>query len=428
MPRRSVAPLLIGTFILRVNSGAANVVLGLFLAQLTTHAGYAITSFHVGLLAVAFFATELSLAPFMGALSDRWGRRYFLIIGPLLGLIQVTLILFTPMRNPLPYLLCVQVLAGISSAMQVPAVLGYLADYTAHDPSLRMRVMSLFELATSGGIAAGVVLGGVAWDRFGHFAFALLAVLYLVAAACMILAPKTRQIIERSNFRAVGRRYWRIIRTPRLFIFIPAWICICALAGIWLSPQITFILSRPHHDPHQLLMGSMAGPGGGHRLSLVLGGYVLFFGLCLLFWAFFLNHVPRLRLMLISITGVYIACIALEGINHRGIGNDASLVVWMPLLLVGIFAESSFAPAALAYLADISEEAAKDRGLLMGLYSIFLGVGQLVGNGLGGVFARIWGFDGLIYLTVVLAFVALIFLLKLFRREKEAFRIYENTG
>ena len=64
----------------------------------------------------------------------------------------------------------------------------------------------------------------------------------------------------------------------------------------------------------------------------------------------------------------------------------------------------------------------------MGLYSIFLGVGQLLGNGLGGVFARIWGFDGLIYLTVVLAFVALIFLLMLYRREKEAFRMYENTG
>src|SRR5437868_13917093 len=164
MPQRSVAPLLIGTFILRVNSGAGSVVLGLFLAQLTTHTGYVITSLHVGLLAVAFFATELSLAPLMGALSDRWGRRYFLIIGPLLGVMQVTLILFTPLQNPLPYLLCVQALAGISASMQVPAVLGYVADYTANEPSLRMRVMSLFELPTSGGIASGVLLGGLVWD------------------------------------------------------------------------------------------------------------------------------------------------------------------------------------------------------------------------------------------------------------------------
>src|SRR5205823_13758774 len=133
MPRRSVAPLLIGTFILRVNSGAGSVVLGLFLAQLTTHTGYVITSLHIGLLAVAFSITELSLAPFMGALSDRWGRRYFLIIGPLLGLVGVALLLFTPTANPLPYLLTIQMFGGISSSMQVPTVLGYLADYTAQN-------------------------------------------------------------------------------------------------------------------------------------------------------------------------------------------------------------------------------------------------------------------------------------------------------
>ena len=418
MLRRSVTPLLIGTFILRASGGAATVVLGFFLAQLSTYAGHLITSLQVGLLAVAFYVTELSLAPFMGALSDRWGRRYFLIFGPLVGLLDVLLIVFTPVHHPFFYLVSLQVLAGVSSSMQVPVVLGYLADYTAEDSSKRMRVMSFFELATSGGIAVGVILGGILWDRFGHLTFALLASFYLLVIFCMILAPKTMQIIERGNLRTIGKRYWRIIRTPRLFIFIPAWICISSLAGIWLSSQLTFILSVPIHNRHQLLMGSMSGLGGGHRLSLVLGSYVLFFGVSLLFWAFFLSRVPRLRLMLTSVAGVYIACIALGGINHLGIGNNPWQLLWIPLLMVGIFAESSFAPAALAYLADISEEAAKDRGLLMGLYSIFLGLGQLLGNGLGGVFARMWGFDGLIYLTVILACVVLISLLALFQQEK----------
>lgn len=418
MLRKSVTPLLVGTFILRTSGGAATVVLGLFLAHLAIHAGYLITSLQVGLLAVAFYATELSLAPIMGALSDRWGRRYFLVFGPLVGLTSVLGILFTPLSNPLPYLLGLQMLAGISSAMQVPAVLSYLADYTAHNSSKRMRLMSLYELATSGGIAAGVVLGGIAWDRIGYFAFGLLASFYLLVAFCMFLAPRTMQIIERGNFYTVGKRYLRILRNPRLFLFIPAWISICALAGVWLSSQLTFILSLPVHRKHQLLMGSMSGPGSGHRLSFILGSYVLFFGLSLLFWAFFLSRVPRLRLMLTSVAGVYIACIALTGINHLGVMNDPLLWFWIVLLMVGIFAESSFAPAALAYLADISEDAAKDRGLLMGLYSIFLGLGQLLGNGLGGVFAKIWGFDGLIYLTAILACVVLVSLLVLFQQEK----------
>jgi len=416
--RRSVIPLLLGTFILRATGGAGSIVLGRFLAQLSIENGHAISNIHVGLISVAYYIVELTLAPVLGAFSDRLGRRIFLIVGPLFGLVQVALLIFTPTRNAFPYLLGLQLLAGISSAMQVPAVLGYLADYTTQDQSLRMRVMSLYELATSGGLAVGVVLGGFAWDHFERNAFALLACGYLLVAACMLLVPAVKQIIERGKARALAARYWRIIHTPRLFIFIPAWVSISALVSIWLSSQLVFVLSVPHHDKQQLLMGSMSQHGGGGHLSLILGVYVLFFGLCLLFWAFYLNHVPRLLLMLASITGVCLACIALAGLNHTGAQNRPLLIVWIVLLFVGIFAESSFAPAALAYLADISEEAAKDRGLLMGLYSVFLGLGQLLGNGLGGVFAQNWGFDGLIFLTLILAFVALLSLLRLFSLEK----------
>jgi MFS family permease len=416
--RQSVAPLLIGTFILRVNGGAGPIILGRLLAQLTLEHGRTISNIHVGLLSVTYFIVELTLAPVMGALSDRTGRRFFLTLGPLIGMVQVVLLVFTPAQNPLPYLLFLQVLAGVATAMQVPAVLGYLADYTADSRALRMRVMSLYELATSGGFAIGVVLGGFAWDRFGREAYALLAAGYLIVAVCMSLVPKVHQVIERSQLKATVKRYWSVLRTPRLFIFIPAWISFCALAGIWLSAQLAFILSSSRHNPRQSLMGIFSANGGGGHLSLVLGAFVMFFGLSLLFWAFFLNRVPRLLMMLSSITGIFLFCIALAGINHFGTGNPVLMVIWVLLLLVGIFAMSSFAPAALAYLADISEDAAKDRGLLMGLYSVFLGLGQLLGGALGAIFAQVWGFDGLIYLTVLLACVALIALLTLFRMEQ----------
>jgi MFS family permease len=154
-------------------------------------------------------------------------------------------------------------------------------------------------------------------------------------------------------------------------------------------------------------------------LSITLGGIVLFFGLCLLFWAFFLQRVARLRLMFTSVIGVYLSCSALWGINHRGAHDMGLLFVWLPILLIGIFAASSFAPAALAYLADISEDAVRDRGMVMGLYSIFLGVGQILGNGLGGIFAHRFGFDGLIYLTALLACIALLSLYWLFVQDKK---------
>src|SRR5260370_13336232 len=173
-PRRgSVAPLLIGTFILRVNGAAASIILGRFLAQLASERGHSISNIHVGLIAVAYYAVELSLAPFMGAISDRIGRRFFLIVGPIVGLIQVALIAFIPSERAFPYLLSLQVLAGISSAMQIPAVLGYLADYTGRSHALRMRIMSFYELATSGGLAPGVVVVGFPVCRLGRSALAL---------------------------------------------------------------------------------------------------------------------------------------------------------------------------------------------------------------------------------------------------------------
>lgn len=402
--RQSVTPLIIGTAFLRIGASSVTVMLALLLAHLSNHTGHAITSIDVGLLAVAFYITELVLAPLMGALSDQWGRRRFLVLGPALGFIEVTLLPFTPNTSPLLYLLILQVIAGLSSAIFVPATLSYLADFTAQNRGRRMRVMSFYELATSGGLAIGVVLGGFAWERLGRYAFLLVGLFYLVVLVSMLLTPDVRQLIEHASLRRKLQRYGRLLRVPRLVAFVPAWLCVCALLGVWLTSLLPFLLSMPHHDTHQLLIGSMTGHGS--RLSLVLGGLVLVFGLSLLFWAFFLNRIKRLTLMLMAVMGIFLVCIALTGINHRGEGNNIMILAWMPLLLAGIFAISGFAPAALAYLADISEESAKDRGMLMGLYSIFLGLGQLLGNGMGGVFAHQWGFDGLIYFSLLLGCIA----------------------
>ncbi len=416
--REFALPLLVGTFLLRVNGGASSLMIGRFLALSAPRSGSGITNFQVGLLSVAYFVVELILSPVMGSLSDRWGRRPFLTLGPLLGLIYVTLLFFTPLGHSFPYLLSLQMLAGVSSAMQVPTVLSYLADYTAQKPALRIRVMSFYELVTSGGLAVGVAAGGFAWDIFGRSAFLLLGLCYLLAAGCMLFVPSIRRVVDVDKMRSLAVRYWGILRSVRLFLFIPAWISFFALIGIWLSAQLTFILSSRRYLPGQVLMGSLHGMKDGGHLSLVLGAVVLLFGLSLLFWAFFLSHVPRIVLMLSSVGGVYLVCLALTGLNHTLSGHPLLEGSWILLLGAGIFAGSSFAPAALAYLADLSEGAARDRGLLMGLYSVFLGLGQLVGNGLGGLFAERWGFDGLIYLTALLAGVALISLLFLYRQER----------
>src|SRR5258708_17824083 len=221
MSRRSATPLLLGHCGLRINSGRVTVVLGLFLAPLATHAGLAITSVQVGLLPTAFFISELVLAPLMGALGDRWGRRYLLIFGPIPGLIEVSLFPFTPTVDPFPYLLALQVLGALSTAMIVPATLSYLADLTVEDRVGRPRLMGFYELATTGGIAIGVAVGGFAWYFLGLFSFGLIAFFYLFVAACMALAPRVQQVIARAKLRKFAQRHWGLVRSPSLLLFLP---------------------------------------------------------------------------------------------------------------------------------------------------------------------------------------------------------------
>ena len=88
----------------------------------------------------------------------------------------------------------------------------------------------------------------------------------------------------------------------------------------------------------------------------------------------------------------------------------------MPLalaLVVSILIESGFTPAALTHLADITEDHTGDRGAIMGLYSVFFGIGQFFGTSIGGPFVDWRGADGLVLITALLGAFAAIMLLRL---------------
>jgi predicted MFS family arabinose efflux permease len=77
------------------------------------------------------------------------------------------------------------------------------------------------------------------------------------------------------------------------------------------------------------------------------------------------------------------------------------------LLLIGAFFQAGFTPVALAYLADISQDFPEDRGVVVGLYSIFLAGGNLIGGSfLGSIFVGFFKFDGIALLTLLFTLVA----------------------
>jgi predicted MFS family arabinose efflux permease len=65
----------------------------------------------------------------------------------------------------------------------------------------------------------------------------------------------------------------------------------------------------------------------------------------------------------------------------------------------------------------MTEAYPNDRGAIMGLYSVFLGLGQIIGSILGGVAAQKAGLDGIFVVSFVLLGIALLPISQLRRYE-----------
>jgi predicted MFS family arabinose efflux permease len=74
----------------------------------------------------------------------------------------------------------------------------------------------------------------------------------------------------------------------------------------------------------------------------------------------------------------------------------------------GLFVLAGATPAAIGLLADLSERFPTDRGAVMGLYSVFLAMGQITGALIGGIAADWLGIDGMFIATLILLGIAIV--------------------
>lgn len=427
---RSLIALIAGSLLLRAAAGAMSENIQFYFNSiheaarsldhpLRTIAGasnvYEISYTLGGIIIGTFFAAELIGAPIFGAWSDRYGRKLFIIFGPLFGAIAVQI---TAMTTLVWLLLFTRLLEGLSTASNAPATLGYIAEATSHSQKLRARVVGFFEVATIGGIAIGFSLGGWLWRHFGtpaivagipltSPAFALNALVYI--ASLVILWLGMNEIRERqrpmhvTTARETWAHYWKIITNPRVASFAPAWIAINAVLGVFINLTARLLTDKGAF-PNQLLMGRFDSFEAGN----IRAAYAVVFVLSILLWSLFFAQMKKTTVMLIGTGGLFLTCLFLFLINHQP-ALDAPLVIPLAIsLVVSIMIQGGFTPAALTHLANITEDHAGDRGAIMGLYSVFLGLGQFIGASIGGPFADWRGVDGIVVVTALLgAFAAL---------------------
>uniref|UniRef100_UPI003D7D8773 MFS transporter n=1 Tax=Flavonifractor plautii TaxID=292800 RepID=UPI003D7D8773 len=80
-----------------------------------------------------------------GTLSDFWGRRRPMLLGPLFGLVAIP---FVGLSNALIWVFAAKLCQGLSAGISTPPLLSVLADAAGEDHARRGRVMAFFEAAT----------------------------------------------------------------------------------------------------------------------------------------------------------------------------------------------------------------------------------------------------------------------------------------
>ena len=414
---RSLWAVIAGTFTLRFSTGLTGAMLVYYLDDLPRYGGPRVDAIVLGVFTASFFAAELVLAPIFGTLADRFGYHRIMELGPAFGAIAVIL---TGLTTSLVLLGTTRWLEGASTAASVPAILGFVALATAGDEGVRGRAVARFEAATLAGIGSGIVAAGIVYTALGNVAFFANAVLYGVSWSIYrfgIRDPRVEVGGREHDRRTTFRRYWEILRGAHVWLLAPTWIAVNAVIGLWTAQSI-FQLIRDPQPPFadQLLMQGFSPLAVSAGLAV---GMVVFLA-GLVYWGNRFKRIRRTTIIGYGIAGGAILAAAALALNH---GGGLPTVVLAALVLPiggGLFVLAGATPAALGLLADMSEPYPRDRGAIMGLYSVFLAIGQIVGSLLGGAAADAKGIDGLLVATLAILAVALLPLWRLRAYEHRA--------
>jgi len=403
---RPVLAVIFGTFTLRLATGITGSMLVYYFAAFPQYGGEPVSAVQVGILGALFYASELIGSPIFGVLSDRLGHRRVMLIGPVFGGIAVVITAFTV---SLPVIAFTRLLEGGSTAASVPSILGFIAFATAADELRRGKAVARFEAATLAGLMAGFVAGGVLFAALGPVAFLLNGLVYLISFLIYrygVPPDAEPEPAARAHDPAEGlRRYWRILKGSHVWLLAPTWIAINATLGLFTSQTLfQLVKERNPEFADQTLMGGFSPVQ--ISIGLGIGGLLFFAGL--FYWGGKFKSMRRTTIILYGIAGGSVMLVASMGINHAGTEILPLLLVLLAVAAGGLFVLAGATPAAIGLLADMTEAYPDDRGAIMGLYSVFLGIGQITGSILGGVAAQRAGLDGIFVVSFVLLGIALL--------------------
>jgi len=117
---------------------------------------------YIGFIFGVFSLSRTFFLPYFGSLSDKKGRKLFIVAGLFLYSLLSLAFMFS---NNIDQLLFIRFIQGIASAMIIPVAQAYIGEITPNGKE--GLSMGLFNMSIFLGLSVGPLIGGLIKDRFG---------------------------------------------------------------------------------------------------------------------------------------------------------------------------------------------------------------------------------------------------------------------
>jgi len=376
MEKRILLTLLLAVFIAFLGVGIIIPIVPIYAVDLGA------TGITLGLMIAAFSISQGILQPVVGSLSDRRGRKRFLVIG--LSIYAAVGVTYT-LAASVEHLILIRILHGIGAAMIMPIVMAYIGDLAPQGQE--GKYMGMLNIAIFAGIGLGPVLGGIFRDTIGiNSAFYAMSALTAASLGLvLILLPPDR------SDREIGL-------TAGLLTTLRQMLHNSRVVGMLLLRIASMIVMIPTMGFLPILMDRLMGATGIEIGIVISTRTIVDAGLQIPFGRM-ADHYNKVALLLI---GCSIASAALFVVPFA---NSF-------LQLVGLFAIIGIGEALIwPTLGAIAVEEGHHygQGSMMGIFNMAMSAGILIGSLLAGSLMDLLGLKYVFYIvSVILILSALV--------------------
>jgi DHA1 family multidrug resistance protein-like MFS transporter len=324
----------------------------------------------VGIIAAAYPVAELLLVFPFGVLSDRYGRKVFLLIGLLLSAIDLPL--FSLTRNTI-LLTLIHGIQGIAAASVMASSLAAVSDVAKE--SRRGREMGIYDLVNMAGYIIGFPLSGLVIDatkdmRSPFFVASLIAAFGLIITAFLLPRDIGRSTMDLKTRLKIA--FKGITGGREAVLLTVMWFTIM----MFISFFLTF---------GPLIIRGMGGHHSFFRIGSYLSALIAILAITQPLYGYISDLIGRTKALLTGSISIFLLLITIYA-WHAGF---MKYHIAIPLIAILGLGSLMFSPAGLAFLADISKEGA--RGSFMGFYSFIMNLGNVLGPVMGGALMSAFG-------------------------------------